>query len=158
MPQTVQIEPPEVFIDSGGFIALHVPGDTYHQAAITCRDQTLRYSRLYTSSAVIAETMSHIQRDHLLDQQNLYDMIGDFLRPEKWINILPVDDDTLRLSLEMVRDRQDRRFSIVDALNIALMEKHKIDIIFSFDALYDGVTLQRGYGQRFIHRVGPAVD
>ena len=154
MPSPVPILPPEVFIDSGGFIALYVPGDAYHQAAISCRDQTLRFSRLYTSSAVIAETIAHIQHDHLLDQQNLHDLISDFLRFEKWISLLSVDDDVLMRSLQMVREMRDRRFSLVDATNIVLMEKHQIDVIFSFDGSYDGIPIQRGHNTRFIHRVG----
>lgn len=140
-------------MDTGGLIALHVPTDARHAAAIQCRDQTLRYSHLYTSSAVIAETVAHIQRDNLLDQQNLHDLISDFLKPEKWISFLPVDDDVLMKSLQMVRERLDRRFSLVDATNIVLMEKHHIDNIFSFDGSYDGVPLRRGYNVRYIHRV-----
>ncbi len=153
MPSTVPIEPPEVFIDSGGFIALHVPDDAHHRAAVACRDETLRFSRLYTSSAVIAETVAHIQRDNLLDQQNLIDLISDFLRPQKWISLLPVDDEILTKSLQMVRERRDRRFSLVDATNIALMEKHQIEYIFSFDGSFDGVHIQRGYNVRYIQRV-----
>ena len=140
-------------MDSGGFIALHVPGDAHHQAAIRCRNETLRFSRLYTSSAVIAETVAHIQRDNLLDIQNLDDFIADFLRAERWIGLLPVDDDVLMKSLQMVRERRDRRFSLVDATNIALMEKHQIDYIFSFDSYFDGVPVQRGYNVRYIQRV-----
>jgi predicted nucleic acid-binding protein len=156
MPPTVAIEPPRVFIDSGGFIGVHVPSDEHHDAAIRCRDQTLIYSRLFTSSAVIAETVAHIQRDHLLDQQNLQDLIDDFLNPEKWgISLLPVDDDVLKNSLRMVKERQDRRFSLVDATNIALMEKHQIETIFTFDSSYEGQTIHRGYNARFIQRVGP---
>ena len=155
MPPTVAIEPPRVFIDSGGFIALHVPGDAHHAAAIQCRDQTLRFSHLYTSSAVIAETVAHIQRDNLLDQQNLQDLIDDFLTPGKWgSSLLPVDDEVLMKSLRMVRERQDRRFSLVDATNIVLMEHHEIDNIFSYDGFFEGFPIQRGYNTRFIHRVG----
>lgn len=157
MPPTVEIEPPRIFIDSGGFIAVHVPSDAYHQAAIECRDKTLRFARLYTSSAVIAETVAHIQRDRLLDQQNLRDLIDDFLEPGKWktslLSLLPVDDEILVKSLKMVREKQDRRFSLVDATNIALMEKHQIEYIFSFDGYFDGVLIHRGYNARFIQRV-----
>ena len=158
MPPTVAIEPPRVFIDSGGLIALHVSSDTYHEAAIKCRDQTLRFSRLYTSSAVIAETVAHIQRDHLLDQRNLQDLIDDFLNPQEWgTSLLLVDDEVVMKSLRMVRERQDRRFSLVDAINLVLMEKHQIDMIFSYDSYYDAEQLQRGHNTRFIHRVGTNV-
>jgi predicted nucleic acid-binding protein len=156
MPSTVSIEPPRVFIDTGGFIALHVPADAQHQAAITCRDKTLRFSRLYTSSAVITETVAHIQRDNLLDQQSFQDVIDDFLMPRKWgTSLLPVDAEVLMKSLRMVKERRNTRFSLVDATNIVLMEKHQIDIIFSFDSLYDGETVMRGFNPRFIQRVGP---
>ena len=155
MPPTVPIQPPEVFIDTGGFLALHVPTDGQHAAAIACRDKTLQYSRLYTSSAVIAETVSHIQHDGLLDQQNLHDLIDDFLTPGKWgTTVLPVDDELVKKGLRKVKERQDRRFSLVDATNILLMEKHNIDIIFAYDSMYDGVSVMRGYTPRFIQRIG----
>jgi len=155
MPPTVAIEPPRVFIDSSGFIAVHVPTDAHHEAALLCRDQSLRFSRLYTSSAVIGETVAHIQRDNLLDQHNLQDLIDDFLAPGKWgASLLPVDDEVSMKSLHMVRDRRDRRFSFVDAANIVIMEKHQIDIIFSYDGLYDGLPIQRGHNTRFIQRIG----
>lgn len=140
-------------MDSGGLIAIHVRDDEHHAAAIRCRDETLRYSRLYTSSAVVAETVAHIQRNNLLDPQNLDSLISDFLKPEKWIAFLPIGDDVLKKSFQMVRDRHDRRFSLVDATNIALMEKHHIDYIFTFDGLFDGVAMQRGYNLRYIQRV-----
>jgi predicted nucleic acid-binding protein len=155
MPPTVSIEPPGVFIDTGGFIALHVPGDEHHRDAINCREQTLRFSSKYTSSAVIVETVAHIQRDRLLDQQNLHDLINDFLQPQRWISLLPVDDDVLARALQMVKDRNERRFGLVDATNVLLMEKHQIDIIFSFDSLYDGVSVKRGHQDRFLTRIGP---
>jgi predicted nucleic acid-binding protein len=153
MPSPVSIVPPEVFVDSAGFIALHVPQDTHHQAAVSCRDQFLRYSHLYTSAAVISETIAHIQRDRLLDQQSLDDLIGDFLTPKKWISLLPVDEEVVRVSLKKVKERLDRRFSFVDASNIVLMEKNRIDMIFTFDALYDGVQILRGHNPSFIQRI-----
>jgi predicted nucleic acid-binding protein len=138
-----------------GLIALHVPTDAHHAEAIACRDKTLRFSRLYSSSAVIAETVAHIQRDHLLDQQHLQDLINDFLQSQRWISLLAVEDNILMEALQMVKDRNDRRFGLVDATNILLMEKHHIDVIFSFDTLFDGVTVRRGYNTRFLQRVGP---
>jgi predicted nucleic acid-binding protein len=153
MPAPASIEPPKVFIDTGAFVAIHVPNDPNHPAAIRCRDQTIRFFRLYTSSAVIAETVTHIQRDRLLDRENLDDLIGDFLKPDKWISFLPVDDDVLMRSLRMVRDKRDRRLSLVDATNNVLMEMYQIDRIFTFDALYDGVTVMRGYNARFLERI-----
>jgi predicted nucleic acid-binding protein len=155
MPPTVSISPPEVFIDTGGFLALHVPEDPFHAAAINCRKKTLCFSRLYTSSAVIAETVSHIQHDRLLDQENLNDLINDFLAPGRWgASLLPVDDQLLMKGLKMVQEQQNRRFSLVDATNILLMEKHGLDIIFAYDTFYDGVSVMRGFETRFIQRIG----
>jgi predicted nucleic acid-binding protein len=155
MPSTVSIEPPRVFIDSGGFIALHVVTDANHAAAVACRDKTLLFSRLYTSAAVVSETVAHIQRDNLLNQQNLQDVIDDFLAPGKWgTSFLPVEPEVLMKSLRMVRERQNPRFSVVDATNLVLMEKHGIDIIFGYDTFYDGETVMRGYNTRFIQRIG----
>jgi predicted nucleic acid-binding protein len=156
MPPTVSITPPEVFIDTGGFLALHVPHDPHHDAAINCRDKTLRFSSLYTSSAVIAETVAHIQHDNLLDQRNLNDLIDDFLTPGKWgASLLPVDEQLLMKGLSMVKENQNRRFSLVDATNILLMEKHRIGIIFAYDTFYDGVSIMRGFETHFIQRIGP---
>lgn len=149
----VPIKPPEVFIDSGAFIALHVPTDAHHQAAISRRDQTLQYARLFTSSVVVSETVAHIQRDALLDQRNLDSLIDDFLKSEKWVSLLPVEDEILLSALRMVKEERSTRFSLVDATNIALMEKYRIDLIFSFDGYYDTVSVQRGYNRRYLQRL-----
>jgi predicted nucleic acid-binding protein len=53
----------------------------------------------------------------------------------------------------MVKERQDRRFSFVDASNIVPMGKHQIDIVFSYDSMYDGVSVMRGYNKRFLQRI-----
>lgn len=143
------------FIDSAGFIALYVADDEHHQEAIACRERTLRFSRLYTSSAVVAETLAHIQRSHHIDQECLQRLIHDFLQINNWMTLLLVDKDASTQAMQMVRERNDRRFSFVDATNILLMEKHKIDIIFSYDTLYDGVDVRRGYNSQFITRIGP---
>ena len=155
MPPTVTIalDPPGVFVDSGGFLALHVSGDAHHEEAVSCRNESLRNSRLYTSSAVIAETVAHIQRDRLLDPQSLEEFINDFLSPVKWISLLTVDDEVLARALRMVKERNDRRFSLVDASNIVLMEDHRIDTIFAFDGFYDGFVVKRGYNTVLIKRI-----
>jgi predicted nucleic acid-binding protein len=76
------------------------------------------------------------------------------LLDNSWIKLLAVDDAVLEKALKMVKDKMDRRFSLVDAANIVLMEKHQIDIIFSFDHSYEGVPVQRGYNTRYIQRIG----
>lgn len=141
------------FIDTGGFIALYVPEDAHHLEAVECREQTLKFSRLYTSSAVIGETVALIQRDHNIDQGCLLRFTQDILERQKWISLLHVDDDLTARALEKVRMRNNRRFGLVDATNVLLMERHRIDIIFSFDSLYDGEFVKRGYETRFLTRV-----
>lgn len=141
------------FIDTGGFVALYVAEDAHHLEAVECREQTLKFSRLYTSSAVIGETVALIQRDHLIDQAALLRFTQDILEHQKWISLLHGDDDLTSRAIEMVRLRNNRRFGLVDAMNILLMERHRIDIIFSFDSLYDGEVVKRGYETRFLTRV-----
>lgn len=153
MPSTVPIEPPVAFIDTGGFVALYVTEDAHHLEALACRERTLKFSRLYTSSSVIGETVAHIQRDHQIDQAALLRFTQDVIDRQKWISLLHVDDDLTTSALEMVKIRNNRRFGLVDATNILLMEKHRIDLIFSFDSLYDGQVVRRGYETRFLMRV-----
>jgi predicted nucleic acid-binding protein len=153
MPSTVPIEPPMAFIDTGGFIALYVPEDAHHQEALECREHTLKFSRLYTSSAVIGETIAHIQRDHQIDQGALSRFTQDIVERQKWITLLHANDDLTTRALEMVKIRNNRRFGLVDAMNILLMEAHRIDYIFAFDSLYDGQIVKRGHETRFISRI-----
>jgi hypothetical protein len=113
---------------------------------------------------VISETVAHIQRDGLLDQQNLQDLLDDLIKPSGWrapflfgdalvLDVLLLDNDVLMRALRTVKQKQDRRFSLVDATNVVLMEKHQIDLIFTFDTYYDGVTVTRGHTVRFLQRV-----
>lgn len=155
MPSTEPVEPPLAFIDTAGFVALYVTEDAHHLEAVACRDHTLKFSRLYTSSAVIGETVALIQRDHLINQACLLRFTQDILDREKWITggVLHMDDDITTRAVQMVRLRNNRRFGLVDATNVLLMERHRIDIIFTFDSLYDSEVVKRGYETRFLTRV-----
>lgn len=151
-PTVRAIEPPGVFIDSGGFIALHVSTDEHHAAAVACKDETLRFSRLYTSPNVISETIAHIQRDRLLDQQSLDDFITDMLQ-EGWIKILAVDDELALKALRRLKDNPHPRFSFVDAANIELMEQYQLGIIFAFDTFYEGAEIWHQHTKKYLKRI-----
>ncbi len=151
-PATVPLKPPGVFIDSGGFIALHVTTDHHHDAAVLCKDGTLQYSRLYTSPNVISETIAHIQRDRLLDQHSLDDLVADLLT-EGWIEILTMDAEATAKALRLIRDTTYPRFSFVDASNIVLMEREHLETIFSFDGFYEGVAIQHQFTRKYLRRI-----
>src|SRR5437870_3092338 len=103
------------------------PATAQQVSEIRLPENYTQVTGIYTTSTINAETVAHIQRDHLLDQQNFHDLIDYILQPQKWISLIAVDDDMLTQALRKVKERNDRRFSLVDATNIELMQKHQID-------------------------------
>jgi len=142
---TVQIEPPRVFIDSGGFVALYDPNDAYHAKAVIHRTNYLDFPvQLFTSNLVVSETISRLLQRKPPIPAAVEAAIADFQK-KGWITILSVHGEQLDRSLEKLITVPRPRQSLVDASNLVLLQDERITRIFTFDSFYDTVTISRGY-------------
>jgi predicted nucleic acid-binding protein len=121
----------DLFVDSGGWLALANVDDRYHAVAAASYPAFLaRYRRLLTTTLVVAETyvalrlaLGHAAAVRFLD---LLDASPRILR-------VPVDRRLESDAEMMLRKFHDQRFSYTDAVSFAVMRARGISDTFAFD-------------------------
>jgi predicted nucleic acid-binding protein len=124
-----------VFIDTGAFLARHLPGDTHHESAVLGWDRLgKRNVRCFTSNFVIDETLTLLARAAgyrfaAERARNLYTSRSlTILRPE-------LEDELA--AVQLFTRYADRRVSFTDCVSFVLMKKRRMRTAFSFDRHYE---------------------
>lgn len=122
---------PELFVDTGAWVALADEGDGHHGAAAAVYPRFLAsYARLVTTSLVVAETytllrakLGHRAAVRFLDAVNASPRIERVLATKE---IESAAEDILR-------QYEDQPFSYADAVSFAVMRHRRIREAFAFD-------------------------
>jgi len=127
-----------VFVDTGGWIAIAEPTDTYHDVAkLHYARLLMRRVRLFTSNYVIDETMTRLRYDvsHSIACRfyDKYEKAGN----RHLITTLWVDEDVTRQAWHIFRKYSDQKLSFTDCTSFALMQNHGIREAFAFDAHFE---------------------
>lgn len=129
-----------VFVDSGGFFALLVQEDRFHEHAwvLFQRANSERW-RLVTTNVVVIETYALLlTRSH----GGRHSAIGflDMLANDAYqiVRIRRADEEE---AIRLVRTHQDKDYSLCDALSFVVMERLRIDEAIAFDRHF------RAYGR-----------
>lgn len=121
-----------IFVDSGGFFALLVREDRFHERArILFQRANSERQHLVTTNAVVIETYALLLTRTYNGRQNVIaflDMIAsDAYQIER---ICATDEDA---AIRLVRSHQDKSYSLCDALSFMVMERLGIHEAIAFD-------------------------
>jgi len=128
-----------IFIDTGIFVAARNKSDINHERAVSLLRKALRgeYGTMYTSDYVFDEAVTvalvRTKRPEIAID------IGNFILSSTKLRILYVDRVVFMNAWRIFRRYISRGLSLTDATSIALMKKHNIDNIMSFDKHFDGI-------------------
>jgi len=64
-----------------------------------------------------------------------------------------VDHEVTIKALKRLKQTPHPRLSFVDAANIVLMERERLDTIFTFDSFYGGIAIQHAHTQKYLTRI-----
>ena len=131
-----------VFIDTGLFLALYNAEDVHHQRSTELIKNALagNFGRLYTSDYIIDEAITTLMvrtRQHEIAVE-----IGKYLIESPRITRLTIDNDVFASAWTKFQSLKDKVLSFTDCTSIALMYKHRIKNIMSFDCGFDGLALR----------------
>lgn len=122
----------EVLLDSDALVGLFVEHDAHHESATHYFERFREnYSRIVVTSYVIDETATVISRaNHSIAQR--------FLVTTKTMKLPVIHiDETLRQEGLAIFSQQTRnRTSVVDCVNVAVMQTYDIPHICAFDKVY----------------------
>lgn len=133
-----------LFIDTGVFYALQDESAPRHGEAIAAIKtvSTGSYGRLFTSEYVYDETVTLVrQRTGRFDDAK---QAGDRIRgidpfPQAF-SLLFVTEPAFDRTREVFETYDDHSLSFTDASTIALVDRHDIDAVLSFDDDFDGIV------------------
>ncbi len=118
-----------IFIDTGAFIAKYVKGDQFHLKArkIWSKMDSLP---CVTSQDVLNEIFTLLARK--TDYAFAAERAANLYASNK-LKVLRTGDEEEREAIRFLKKYADQKVSFTDALSFALMKKHSIYRVFSFD-------------------------
>jgi predicted nucleic acid-binding protein len=125
-----------IFVDTGFFIGLYNEKDKYHSKSLKIyqKFKENHYGKIYTSTYVINELLTYLQRKKNMKFANyLADL---WIRQEKgFAKILEVDYSQFKKTTELfIKQINERKpLSFTDCSNVILCEANSISKIASFD-------------------------
>lgn len=132
-----------VFVDTGVLFAHHDTDAERHEQAVAAFDELLdgAYGQPYTSDYVLDETvtLTRVRTDSFEASDTVASRIlGEDPFPNV-LELIHVEPDEVRDSLETFRRYSDHDLSFTDATIVRLCESRDIDAVLSFDDDFDGL-------------------
>ena len=119
-----------IFLDSGAFLALSDADDFHHQEAVSVyQDLLVGRARLFTSNYILAETYT------LIRVKVSHAAAVAFMKTfgKTGTRVLRVEQETDETAERIFIKYADKTFSFVDCTSFALIDKHRLDHVFTFD-------------------------
>ena len=129
-----------VFIDTGIFVAVRNKKDRNHRRATELMRRALvaEFGIIHTSDYVIDEAVTTAlarTRNHQIAVNT-----GKYILDSPRIERLSVSQEDFALAWAKFQSVRDRLLSFTDCTSLALMERHGIKRILSFDSHFDGLA------------------
>lgn len=121
----------KLFVDSAAFIALADEGDSLHDRARRFASSLTASTQLFTSDLVVAESFSNLQ--YHLGGEPARTFLRAILSGESGTELIAATRDDLLAAQRILEKYHDQKFSLVDAVSFALMERLRIGTAFTFD-------------------------
>ena len=128
-----------LLIDTSAIVSARNADDKNHNKALDIMIRALKgeFGKLYISDYIFDEavTIAYIRTGN----KNFVNDIGFFARTRSIIFrfIEPIDFER---AWELYLQFQDKNFSFTDCTNIALMKRHGIDTLFTYDSEFNGIV------------------
>jgi len=124
-----------IFVDSDAFVALAKEDDTNHTKAQQILTKLSRKPVLYTTSNyVFSETITVISQR--VGRNQALSFIQELKSPVSLFSMQWIDEALESIAIQHFKNQTSKNVSFVDCTNMALMKRHRLDAIFSFDSIY----------------------
>ena len=120
-----------IFIDTGAYLARFIVKDQHHKLAMT-KWNKLQKSKIkyFTSNFVLDEMITLLGR--WVSVEFALEKAYSIYSSEAFIVLRPEEEDEFH-ALKFYKKFSDKKIGFTDCVSFALMKKHKIQRVFSFD-------------------------
>ena len=120
-----------IFIDTGAFLARYIERDQHHSTAqLAWAELGGSRQKAFTSNFVLDETLT------LLARRVSYTFAADratFIWASDALTILRPEESDELAALDLFRKYADQKVSFTDCISFALMKRHRLRRVFTFD-------------------------
>ena len=123
---------PEVFADTGYWIALYFPDDQWQQRV---REATERLGgcRIVTSDLVLVEFLNYCSRQGASIRERAAAVVKAMLSSDSGVEVVLLTTSRLEAAVQRYADRLDQRWSLVDCHSFLIMEERGITEALAYD-------------------------
>jgi len=123
----------EILIDSDAFVGLFVQHDAHHERTLKMFQQLAKDNvKVVATSYIIAETATVISKiSGQVTARKFLDYAASGNLP-----IIHIDENIQQEALKIFAQQENKRTSVFDCSNVAVIQKFTIPQIFSFDTVY----------------------
>jgi predicted nucleic acid-binding protein len=133
----------EVFVDTSGWTAFHVRTETHHaEVAALIRRWQSRRTTVVTTNYILAELVSLLV-SRLWVPHARRSAITDAIRTSSWVTVAHIDPTIDAEAWELLAQRPDKDWSLVDAASFAVMTRRKISEALTTDHHFDQAGFNR---------------
>ena len=135
MPTSTVTKRTEVFVDTGGWIAVATEDDNYYQAATNYFEAPLQAgTRFLTSDYVLDETLTRLRYDLGHGAALRFWEQIEAAKKMDILEIWRVDEAIWSAALDVFAQFRDQKFSFTDCTSFVLAQSCSVDEVFAFDA------------------------
>ena len=132
----------KVFADTSGWASFFIKTDPYHEKAFELMMLWQQQNRrVVTTNYVLSELVALFTRSRVLRTRAL-DYIQT-IRPDPLVEIIPVDLSLDTAAWELLENRQDKEWSLVDAASFVVMKNRQITEALTTDHHFEQAGFTR---------------
>jgi predicted nucleic acid-binding protein len=124
----------QVLIDSDAFVGATLNDDAHHETAKQLFNQLIKKRiNCATTSLIVIETATVLSK--LAGQESARNFITQMTEKHRF-PVIFIDEKFYLDALDVFKQQERKRTSVVDCANVAVMKELEIPAIFSFDKVY----------------------
>lgn len=123
----------KIFVDTSGWASLFVSTELYHYQSSQYFAQFRQEKQtMITSNYVIAELVALFNSPMKLPRDQLFQYV-EAIKTASYVELIYVNPDIDELAWELLKNRTDKNWSLVDATSFIIMQQLNIQIALTTD-------------------------
>jgi predicted nucleic acid-binding protein len=115
-----------LFVDTSGWVCIVDQDDPLHRQARTLYKRAISQKRqLVTTNYIIAELVALLESRNLVTRQEIFAFV-DHIKLAPTISIVHVDTNTDDEAWQLLKNRADKAWSLVDATSFVIMQRMQL--------------------------------
>lgn len=126
----------QIFIDTSGWANLFIATESYHDQAKQWFSQSRQqHDQLITSNYVITELVALFHSPLRVPRSQLFQYI-EAITTASYTNVIHIDSTIHDEAWQLLKNRSDKNWSLVDATSFVIMKKWKLSEALTTDHHY----------------------